>query len=184
MNTIDDVRCFCLCSLSQVGNLKLSIQEDYIPKYIRIYFWKLFESYKILTSDHESYKDIRQYLRNSTATSLTPEQRQKITNVSGPIYDFLTKYTKENFKNSELCDEFTDKGRLKPEICKIILSAGIHSFASFISPVTEKIWVEGGLEFDDFINNLQTSVSKANLNICVKQIWDFHRAVKPIIYDQ
>lgn len=189
---LDDLRTFCLCDLSyskhssHVSRFKwdsYTFPEEgaispFIPKYVRVYFWKIMTAYTmVVDSSNETINKCIEDLRVSTSTSLTVQQRLVILEQANPIYKFMTKYTKDNFRNSTIYDKLTLDGWIKAEICESIGRAGGHSWVSYILPVTEKVWVNGEMSFDDFINRLPEELRDY-------KIWDYTMCHQPEIRDE
>ena len=181
LDNLDDIRRFCLCELKPYGedHFERDGTSGYIPKYRRVYFWKILKAGVLLSYDQTTMKTLNQCINDlytSTPYSLLPHQQQTILELAKPIRSFLRDYTKEHFSNSIAYDKLTVNGHLKDDIHQLLKQSGAHSWTAYLSPVTEKIWVEGDITADDFLNNLPAEFRNFS--------WDFRTASMPKIHDE
>lgn len=179
---LGDLRSFCLCELQdKFYYLSCSVlkNENYMPKSVRVNLWKLLKHSITLNSKFDN-NEVRQQiddLYKSTPTSLSINSKQNLLQIILPMHNYLKNYAKENFTNSKIYDNFTDNGYIKSEIKTLLSQAGAHSFVSYIRPITEKIWVESELSFEEFISKLPNELNDPT-------IYDFRCCPKPEINDE
>lgn len=167
---LEDVRSFCLCDLKSGYDVLLK-REGYIPKWYRVYYWKVLTLGEMLMGQDNKNHLLK--LSSSTPTSLTLEERLDILKILTPIEKHLVNYAKENFKNSVAYDKLSVNGEIKREI---LMKTGAHSWTSRITPVTEKIWVRGEGTFDDFISTLPEDMR-------VREWWDYETVPNSVIIE-
>lgn len=171
-----DLREFCLCRLTDHAQYIQNLKRDgYLPKDIRTYFWQILQYGEILLGQNN--KSLIRDLYTSSPITITNQQKEEILEITTTISKYLIGFTKENFNNSKIYDNLTINGKLKDEIGRVIRQAGAHSHTSYISPVTEKLWVQGDITFDEFIEKLPTELQSY-------EIWNFSNAPKPNIKDE
>jgi hypothetical protein len=176
---LNDIRSFCLCEIRDNFYYRTILKgEGYIPKYVRVYLWKILKASEILKlCPNENVREWMDELYVSSPTSLTLEKRQSLAELILPLHKSLKKYTQKHYNNSKVYDNLTTNGMLKDEISQALRQAGAHSWLSYISPVTEKIWVQSELSFDDFLERLPNELKDPN-------IWNFSTCSKPLICEE
>ena len=116
-------------------------------------------------------------LQKSTATSISVERRIDIWNFMLPIYEKLKEYSSLNFKQTDLYLTMTNNGFVKEEISNMIKKSGAHSWMAYLTPITEKFWIEGDFTFNEFLKRIHDT------NI-PNEWWDFHEKKRPKLCDE
>lgn len=71
----------------------------------------------------------------------------------------------------------SDNGYIKKEIINMLRKTKAHTWTAYITPITEKFYIEADCSFSEFIE----SISEYNVT---KELWDFHQNKKPEIHDE
>lgn len=180
LNNLNDIREFCLCQLNDDLNYSVKnsfFNDTYVSIHPRMFIWKILLSNKILNLINVDADKYINLLQKSTPYNISFEQRNEIWNFMLPIYKKLKEYSSLNFKATDVYLTMSNNGNIKEEIYNILRKSGAHSWVSYITPVTEKFWVEGDFTFLEFVERID------EMNI-PKEWWDFHQKKAPQICDE
>ena len=180
LNDLNDIREFCLCHLN--GDLNNSVKnsffnDTYVSIHPRMFIWKILmcnEILNLINFDANKYIDV---LQKSTPYNMSHEQRNEIWNFMLPIYIKLKEYSSSNFKPTDIYLTMSNDGHIKEKIVNILRKSGAHSWVAYITPITEKFWVECDFTFSEFAER----ISETNIP---KEWWDFHQKKAPQICDE
>ncbi len=173
---LNDIREFCLCHLERPT---IGEKCEYIPIYYRVFVWKVLKCNSLL---HLVDLEFDKYMEELQTRKISAERFYEIWHLTKPIYNKLIEYSSVNFVPSLLYSTLTSNGEVKEEIKKILLKAGAHSWVCYITPITEKFWVEGDMTFDEFYHNCSLLFT-SEINV-PKEWWDFHQKKRPEIRDE
>lgn len=176
LNGLDDIKKFCLCDLNNDVR-HIFLNGIYVPIDSRVYVWKVLMCNKILNLINVDSDEYINELQNSTPTNILRERRDEIWNFMLPIYEKIKEYSLLNFKPSDVYLNMSNNGFIKEEINDILRNSGVHTWTAYITPVTNKFWVEGDFTFSEFIER----VAKIGIS---EEWWDFHQKGKPVICDE
>ena len=173
---LTDIKEFCLCYLNY-DMKETFLNKQYVTISSRVFVWKILMCNKALNLIDIDSDNYIEELEKSTPYSMKLDRRIEIWNFILPIYKKLKEYILLNFKATDLYLRLSNNGYIKEEIYDILKNSGAHSWTAYISPVTDKFWIEADFTFDEFINRI-------NDKGIPNEWWDFHQCRKPQICDE